>query len=211
VDSIRPGAVSRTSCWFSLQVLPVLCIYHSQYQRLQTGGLLCRQYACPPESWCRVRLTVVDRRRMQSITLIPDMRALDTRKKVYIYSKCTCRKVNPPCGIVWSVGSCHFPLLAPDSHPARGGIPRPSSRAILFFWRPYHSSPFFVGCSLRRKHDALVLLTPNHVQRLHKVLPAGLDRRRILLVAGQIGVDELDEAVEVLGCDLFPVRLASST
>ena len=35
------------------------------------------------------------------------------------------------------------------------------------------------------------------------MLAAGLDRGRVLLVAaGQVGVDELDEAVEVLCCDL---------
>ena len=56
--------------------------------------------------------------------------------------------------------------------------------------------------SLRRQHNPLVLLAPDHVERLHEVLPAGLDRRRVLLVAGQVGVDELDEPVEVLGCDL---------
>lgn len=57
--------------------------------------------------------------------------------------------------------------------------------------------------SLRRQHNTLVLLAPDHVERLHKVLPAGLNRRRVLLVAGQVGVYELDEAVEVLGCDLW--------
>jgi hypothetical protein len=39
------------------------------------------------------------------------------------------------------------------------------------------------------------------------VFPAGFDRGRVLLVAGQVGVDELDEAVEVLGRDL-EIKLA---
>lgn len=57
--------------------------------------------------------------------------------------------------------------------------------------------------SFRRQHNPLVLLAPDHVERLHEMLPARLDRRRVLLVARQVGVYELDEAVEVLGCDLW--------
>jgi hypothetical protein len=52
------------------------------------------------------------------------------------------------------------------------------------------------------QHDALILLALDHLQGLHEMLPAGLDRGRILLVARQVGMYELNEAVEVLGCDL---------
>lgn len=57
-------------------------------------------------------------------------------------------------------------------------------------------------CLLGSKHDALVLLAPDNLQGLHKVLPAGLDRGRVLLVTGQVGVYKLDKAVEVLCSNL---------
>lgn len=60
----------------------------------------------------------------------------------------------------------------------------------------------FIHVLLGCQHNPLVLLALYHVERLLEVLPAGLDRRRVLLVARQVGVDQLDQAVEVLCCDL---------
>jgi hypothetical protein len=58
--------------------------------------------------------------------------------------------------------------------------------------------------SFRIQHHALILLAPDHLERVQKVLPAGLDGRRVLLArARQVGVDQLDQAVEVLGRDLI--------
>lgn len=49
------------------------------------------------------------------------------------------------------------------------------------------------------QHDALVLPAADVLQRLMEVLLAALHRGRLLLVAGHIGVDQLDETVHVLG------------
>ena len=80
-----------------------------------------------------------------------------------------------------------FPSLLPSTPAIASQTPPP---------------PIIPLCSLWRQHDALVLLALDHLERLHKVLPARLDRGRVSLVAGQVGVNELDEAVEVLGRDL---------
>ena len=61
---------------------------------------------------------------------------------------------------------------------------------------------FSSSFSLRRQHYALVPTTPNILECLAEVLLAALDRGRLLLVSGDVGVDELDESVEVLGCYL---------
>lgn len=65
--------------------------------------------------------------------------------------------------------------------------------------------PAAVLHSLWRQNNPLVLLALDHLERLQKVLPARLHRRRVLLVRRQVGVDEFDQAVEVFGCDLSRV------
>jgi hypothetical protein len=56
--------------------------------------------------------------------------------------------------------------------------------------------------SFRVENDALVFLALDHLERLQKVLPAGINGGRVLLIPGQVGVYEFDEAVEVFGRDL---------
>lgn len=63
--------------------------------------------------------------------------------------------------------------------------------------------PRFLFCLLRCKHNTLILLTTNHLQGMVKVFLARLYGGRVLLVTGQVGVDELDEAVQVFGCYLW--------
>lgn len=55
---------------------------------------------------------------------------------------------------------------------------------------------------VRIQDNALVLPALNVLERQVEMLPAGLDGRRLLLVTRQVGVDELNETVEVLGGDL---------
>ncbi len=61
--------------------------------------------------------------------------------------------------------------------------------------------------SLRCQDDAVVLLAADHLQCVLEVLLAGLDRHRLLLVARQVGVDQFDQAVEVLGSDLGGISM----
>ncbi len=56
---------------------------------------------------------------------------------------------------------------------------------------------------LRRKHDTFVLLAADHLECVQEVLLAVLDRCRVLLVAGEIGVDQLNETVNILGGHLW--------
>ena len=72
---------------------------------------------------------------------------------------------------------------------------------VLFFFSPIIS--FFLKPLLRVQHDSLILLALNYLKSLQEMLLARLDRSRVLLVAGQVGVNELDQAVEILGRDLF--------
>ena len=66
---------------------------------------------------------------------------------------------------------------------------------------PLASHP--IGLLFRGEYNALVLLALDHLERVQKVLLARLHRCRVLGVTGQVGVDELDEAVEILGRDLY--------
>ena len=59
-----------------------------------------------------------------------------------------------------------------------------------------------LAASLRVQHHPLILLATDELQRVVEMLLAGLDRRGVLWVAGQVGVDELDEAVQILCRDL---------
>lgn len=52
------------------------------------------------------------------------------------------------------------------------------------------------------QHHALILPTPNVLEGLVKVLPAAFDGCGFLLVAIQVGVNEFDEAIEVLCSNL---------
>lgn len=65
---------------------------------------------------------------------------------------------------------------------------------------PYPTSQGW--CSFRVQDDALVLPTPDVLEGGAEVTLAVLDRGRVLLVASKVGVDELNETVEILGSDL---------
>ena len=61
---------------------------------------------------------------------------------------------------------------------------------------PYPTSPL---PSARVENHALVLPALDILERLVEVLPAALDGSRLLLVAVQVGVDKLDEPIDILG------------
>lgn len=50
--------------------------------------------------------------------------------------------------------------------------------------------------------DALILLALDDLKRVKEMLLAVLDRRRILLVAGEVRMDELDQPVQIFRGDL---------
>jgi len=85
----------------------------------------------------------------------------------------------------------HSPYYTP---PSTGASPTAQTQSIIT-----KQAPKLLG----RKDDAFVLFAPDHLEGVVEVLLARLDRGRVLLVARQVGVDELDEAVEVLGCYLL--------
>lgn len=68
-----------------------------------------------------------------------------------------------------------------------------------------HAAPSLCSC----QHDALILSRSNILQRALKVPPRALDCRRIL-VGLEVGVDELNEAVDVLDSHLAIVSNANN-
>ncbi len=61
----------------------------------------------------------------------------------------------------------------------------------------------------RVQHNALKLPAPNVLQRLVEVLLALLHRHRVALAARNVGVDQLDEPVYILDCNLKEKQIVS--
>ena len=99
-------------------------------------------------------------------------------------------------------------------HPSRFGV-RSSLLGVvagLVIVIAFFASIFSpAALSARVQHHAFILPTPDVLQRLVEVLLARLNRSRLLLVARQVRVNQLNQTVEVLGRHLRRVSTDIST
>lgn len=78
------------------------------------------------------------------------------------------------------------------------------ARSLLLSGQPWSPS----NDLLWRQHDAFILFALDDLERVVEMLLAILDRRRVLLIPGKVGVDQFDEPVEVLGSYLGTVSVS---